>query len=86
VKFDGLLRFASVDIAHNPGGVWVLLFSMLALVAVTMSLMIPRRRVWFRDLGNGKMELAALARGDDPGLELLLERIKQELDDQNGKR
>jgi cytochrome c biogenesis protein len=86
VKFDGLLRFASVDIAHNPGGVWVLLFSMLALIAVTMSLMIPRRRVWFRDLANGKMELAALARGDDPGLELLLERIKQELDDQNGKR
>ena len=86
VKFDGLLRFASVDIAHNPGGVWVLLFSMLALIAVTMSLMIPRRRVWFRDLGNGKMELAALARGDDPGLESLLERIKQELDDQNGKR
>lgn len=86
VKFDGLLRFASVDIAHNPGGVWVLLFSMLALIAVTMSLMIPRRRVWFRDLGDGKMELAALARGDDPGLDQLLERIKQELDDQNGKR
>jgi cytochrome c biogenesis protein len=86
VKFDGLLRFASVDIAYNPGGVWVLLFSMIALVAVTMSLMIPRRRVWFRDLGDGKMELAALARGDDPGLDLLLQRIKQELDDQNGKR
>jgi cytochrome c biogenesis protein len=86
VKFDGLLRFASVDIAHNPGGIWVLLFAMLSLVAVTMSLMIPRRRVWFRDLGDGKMELAALARGDDPGLDLMLARIKQELDDQNGKQ
>lgn len=86
VKFDGLLRFASLDIAHNPGGVWVLLFALLSLVAVTMSLMIPRRRVWFRDLGDGKMELAALARGDDPGLDSMLSRIKQELDDQNGKR
>ena len=86
IRFDGLLRFASVDIAHNPGGVWVLLFSMIALVAVTMSLMIPRRRVWFRDLGNGKMELAALARGDDPNLDDLLSRIRQELDNQNGKQ
>ena len=86
MKFDGLLRFASVDIAHNPGGIWVLLFSMISLVAVTMSLMIPRRRVWFRDLGDGKIELAALARGDDPGLDLMLARIKQELDDQNGKQ
>jgi hypothetical protein len=32
------------------------------------------------------MELAALARGDDPGLDLMLARIKQELDDQNGKQ
>lgn len=85
VRFDGLLRFASVDIAYNPGGVWVLLFSMLALVSVTMSLMIPRRRVWLRDMGDGKIELAALARGDDPGLEALLARIKQEIENQNGK-
>lgn len=84
IRFDGLLRFASLDIAHNPGGLWVLAFSLLALVSVTMSLMIPRRRVWFRQLEGGKMELAALARGDDPGLEQLLEQIKQEI--QNGSK
>ena len=79
VRFDGLLRFASVDIAHNPGGVWVLLFSLLALVSVTISLMVPRRRVWFRDLGDGKIEVAALARGDDPGLSELLDRLVGEI-------
>jgi cytochrome c biogenesis protein len=79
VRFDGLLRFASVDIAHNPGGVWVLLFSLLALVSVTISLMVPRRRVWFRDLGDGKIEVAALARGDDPGLSELLDRLIREI-------
>ena len=86
IRFDGLLRFASVDIAHNPGGLWVLFFSMLALVSVTMSLMIPRRRVWFKLVEGGKMELAALARGDDPGLEQLLEQFKQELQTQIGNR
>jgi cytochrome c biogenesis protein len=86
IRFDGLLRFASVDIAHNPGGLWVLFFSMLALVSVTMSLMIPRRRVWFKLIEGGKMELAALARGDDPGLEQLLEQFKQELQTQIGNR
>jgi hypothetical protein len=32
------------------------------------------------------MELAALARGDDPGLEQLLEQFKQELQTQIGNR
>jgi cytochrome c biogenesis protein len=86
IRFDGLLRFASVDIAHNPGGLWVLFFSMLALVSVTMSLMIPRRRVWFKLVEGGKLELAALARGDDPGLEQLLEQFKHELQTQIGNR
>lgn len=79
VSFDGLRRFASVDIAHNPGGVWVLLFAVLALVSVTVSLMVPRRRVWLKDLGDGKMELAALARGDDPGLDQLLDDFQAQL-------
>ncbi|NBU22600.1 MAG: cytochrome c biogenesis protein ResB [Actinobacteria bacterium] len=79
VRFDGLLRFASVDIAHNPGGIWVLIFSLIALVSVTMSLMIPRRRVWFRATSDGKIEVAALARGDDPGLSDLLDRLVLEI-------
>jgi cytochrome c biogenesis protein len=48
VSFDGIKRFASLDIAYNPGQIWVLLFSLLALAAVTVSLVTPRRRVWVR--------------------------------------
>ena len=81
VRFEGLLRYASVDIAHNPGGVWVLLFALLALVSVTLSLMVPRRRVWFRELSDGKMEVAALARGDDPGLGEMLDRLVREIEE-----
>jgi cytochrome c biogenesis protein len=85
ISFDGLLRYVSVDIGHNPGGLWVLLFSLLALASVTASLMIPRRRVWFRELGDGKMEIAALSRGDDPGLDQLVADFKTQLEKADGK-
>ncbi len=80
VRFDGLLRFASLDIAHNPGGIWVLLFALLALGSMTMSLLIPRRRVWVRANPGGTIEFAALARRDDPNLKLILEEIVQEIE------
>ena len=68
VSFDGIKRFASLDIAYNPGQIWVLLFSLLALAAVTVSLVTPRRRVWVRSTTGG-FEVAALSRRDDPKLE-----------------
>ena len=80
VSFDGLRRFASFDIAFNPGGVWVLLFSLIALFSVVISLVVPRRRVWVRDNEDGTIELAALARGDDPKLEEFLESFKTKLE------
>jgi len=79
VRFDGLLRFASLDVAHNPGGIWVLLFAALSLVSLTMSLMVPRRRVWVRLVSGGKIEFAALSRRDDPNLPQVLEEIVQEI-------
>jgi cytochrome c biogenesis protein ResB len=53
---------------------------MLALFALMASLLIPRRRVWVRQLEDGTIELAALARGDDANLDGFLERVKQELE------
>lgn len=68
VSFDGLKKFASLDIAHNPGQIWVLIFSLLALAGAIMTLLIPRRRVWVRAKTSG-FEVAALSRRDDPRLE-----------------
>ncbi|MFM6971127.1 MAG: cytochrome c biogenesis protein ResB [Rhodoluna sp.] len=68
VTFDGIKRFASLDVSYNPGGIWVLVFALLALAGVTLSLLVPRRRVWVRKTESG-FEVAALARGDDPILE-----------------
>ena len=78
VTFDSIKRFASLDVSYNPGGIWVLLFALLALAGVTTSLLVPRRRVWVRNTDTG-FEVAALARGDDPILEKVVAEIAAEL-------
>jgi cytochrome c biogenesis protein len=86
VRFDGLLRFASLDVAYNPGGIWVLFFSMLSLFSMGLSLMTPRRRIWVRRNGDGTIELAALARSDDPRLEEVLVEIRSEIESKVGSK
>ena len=78
VTFDSIKRFASLDVSYNPGGLWVLIFALLALAGVTTSLLVPRRRVWVRNTTDG-FEVAALARGDDPILEKVVSDIAAEL-------
>jgi len=78
VTFDSIKRFASLDVSYNPGGLWVLIFALLALAGVTTSLLVPRRRVWVRNTADG-FEVAALARGDDPILEKVVTEIAAQL-------
>jgi cytochrome c biogenesis protein len=78
VTFDELKRFASLDVSYNPGGLWVLVFALLALAGVMTSLLVPRRRVWVRKTEAG-FEVAALARGDDPILEKVVSELATEL-------
>jgi cytochrome c biogenesis protein len=78
ITFDGIKRFASLDIDYNPGQVWVLLFAVLALAGLMASLLIPRRRVWVKLVGEG-FEVAALARGDDAALQRVVTEISDEL-------
>ena len=42
--------------------------------------MTPRRRIWFRVTESGKIEAAALARNDDPGLEDFLKKILSDIE------
>jgi cytochrome c biogenesis protein len=78
VTFDGLKRYASLDVDYNPGQVWVLFFALLALSGLIVSLTIPRRRVWVKTTATG-IEVAALARGDDPNLNRIIEELAEEL-------
>lgn len=86
VRFDGLLRYASLDVAYNPGGIWVLIFALLSLFSMGLSLMTPRRRIWVRRNRDGTIELAALARSDDPRLEEVLIEIRNEIESKVGSK
>jgi cytochrome c biogenesis protein len=73
VTFEKVVRYASLDVHHDPTQGWVLFFAMAALAGLLTSLFIPRRRMWvsIRKQRGKKIlvEYAALARGDDPTLE-----------------
>lgn len=84
VSFDGLKRFASLDIAYNPGGIWILLFALVALGSVTVSLLVPRRRIWVK-LTDEKIEIAALARSEDPKLSEVVAEFVETLEKEMAK-
>ncbi|WP_052136599.1 cytochrome c biogenesis protein ResB [Arthrobacter sp. PAMC 25486] len=69
ISFDGIKRFAALDIRHDPGQVYILVFALLALAGLMMSLFLNRRRVWIRTGnhpdGRTMVEFGLLARGED---------------------
>lgn len=77
ITFDDLRRFIGVDISHDPTRVPILVFSILAVVGIFLGLFVPRRRIWAREVADesGRIELAALARGDDPELPKVLRQV-----------
>ncbi|WP_423919060.1 cytochrome c biogenesis protein ResB [Frigoribacterium sp. 2-23] len=69
VTFNGVKRFASLDVHHDPSQVWVLVFAGLAFAGLLTALFVPRRRVWVKATTTGagvRLEYAGLARGEDP--------------------
>ncbi|WP_341856264.1 cytochrome c biogenesis protein ResB [Brachybacterium sp. GPGPB12] len=71
VSFDGLKRYAAFDIAHNPFERWILISALVAVGGLILSLFVPRRRLWVRvreQGGTTVLEVAGLARSDDPAL------------------
>lgn len=69
ISFDGIKRFAALDIRHDPGQVYVLVFTILAVAGLIASLFLNRRRVWVRTGnhpdGRTMVEFGLLARGED---------------------
>jgi cytochrome c biogenesis protein len=72
LSFVGWQRWASFQIAHDPGKEPALIASGAALLGLMMSLFIKRRRVWVRardDEAGTTVEIAGLARTDEANLE-----------------
>ena len=76
ITFEGLRRWAGLDVHSDPSRGWALTASLLALFGVTTSLFVRRRRVWVRvgsaagegEQGRMTVQVAGLARGEDAGL------------------
>lgn len=65
ITFDGLAEFANVQVAYDPGRWLALLSAVAAMIGVSLSLLVRRRRVWVRvsagDQGRTLVEVAGLA-------------------------
>src|SRR5699024_12541807 len=71
-RFAGRRRIADFDITHNRFDRWILFTALVAVGGLIRSLFVPRSRVWVRvrETADGAvLEVAGLARSDDPSLE-----------------
>jgi cytochrome c biogenesis protein len=79
IRFDGVRRFATLQVAHDPGKSPALISALLALVGLMLSLFVKRRRVWVRvaadDSGRTLVEVAGLARTDGEDRDRLTDEV-----------
>lgn len=75
ITFDGVQRWVSLQVSHDPTQVWVLGFAIAMLLGLGTSLTIKRRRIWVRAApaadgeqpGRTVVQVAGLARTDQAG-------------------
>jgi len=79
VTFDGLRRYAVLDIRSDPTRSAVLVSALAMFAGLLPSLFVRRRRIWIRVApGQGSrtvVEVAGLARGEDVGLPREVTRV-----------
>ena len=78
VSFDEIRQYAALDVHRDPVQVWMLPAMAMLFGGLALSLFIARRRVWVRVSGD-QIEIAGLARGEDPRVEEAVDEIAQEL-------
>jgi len=86
VRFDGAVPFVNLQVSHDPGQTWVLVFAITMMAGLLVSLLVRRRRVWVRlnsageDVpGTVNFELGGLARTDNSGWGDEFERLTERL-------
>ncbi|MGH3931385.1 MAG: cytochrome c biogenesis protein ResB [Pseudonocardiaceae bacterium] len=83
VRFDGVTRFVSLQVSHDPAQLWVLGFAVLVLGGLGLSLSVKRRRFWVRatpaEPDGTVVELGGLARTEAAGYGEEFDRIAADL-------
>jgi cytochrome c biogenesis protein len=88
VRFDGAVPFVNLQVSHDPGQTWVLVFAVTMMAGLVVSLLVRRRRVWVRltpAAGTVNVELGGLARTDNSGWGDEFERLTERLLDGLGE-
>ena len=92
VRFDGAVPFVNLQVSHDPGQTWVLVFAITMMAGLLVSLLVRRRRVWVRlteasgaAAGTVNVELGGLARTDNSGWGDEFERLTERLLDGLGE-
>lgn len=85
VRFDGAVPFVNLQVSHDPGQIWVLVFAISMMAGLLVSLLVRRRRVWVRltpvtgTPDTVDVELGGLARTDNSGWGDEFERLTERL-------
>lgn len=86
IRFDGAVPFVNLQVSHDPGQTWVLVFAITMMGGLLVSLLVRRRRVWVRltpDAGGApgtvNVEMGGLARTDNSGWGDEFERMTERL-------
>lgn len=85
VRFDGAVPFVNLQVSHDPGQIWVLVFAITMMAGLLVSLLVRRRRVWVRlrpvtgSPDTVDVELGGLARTDNSGWGDEFERLTERL-------
>jgi cytochrome c biogenesis protein len=79
IEFSGLSRFVGVEIRHDATQLGVAISIAFLVAGLLASLGTRRRRVWVRASPDKKsLEWGAQSRGDDPGLDVFIDRLTAE--------
>ncbi|GAA1398056.1 cytochrome c biogenesis protein ResB [Pseudonocardia kongjuensis] len=89
VRFDGVTPWVNLQVGHDPGQIWVLVFSIVMVAGLALSLSVKRRRLWVRIRpvdGGSRIQLGGLARTDRAGYGEEFDRLGSELLDPMDKK
>ncbi|MBU6348142.1 MAG: cytochrome c biogenesis protein ResB, partial [Actinomycetales bacterium] len=79
LEFTGFKEWAAFSLARDPGKGWALAFAIFAIAGLTMSLLIPRRRIWLRVSQTSNQsslcEVGGLAKTQAPGLPAEVQKL-----------